>query len=55
MSAADRRKIQRLEEELDEAEKAKKKLERERDKLKKDFEELTAKYDVRHPSCCPKA
>ncbi len=43
-SAADKRKMRRLEEDLEEAEKQKKALQRDRDNLKKDLAELTEKY-----------
>jgi hypothetical protein len=49
MSAADKRKMRRLEEELEEAEKAKKSVTRERDNLKRDLQELTEKYPFASP------
>jgi len=45
MNAADKRKMRRLEEELEEAEKQKKALTREKENLKKDFTELNEKYE----------
>lgn len=46
MSAtADRRKIRQLEESLDEADKAKKKLERENTRLQRDLKEVQEKLD----------
>lgn len=45
-SAADKRKIRRLEEDLEEAEKQKKSLERKVQNLTRDFEEVNEKYEA---------
>eukprot|EP01114_Cavostelium_apophysatum_P004141 TRINITY_DN1430_c0_g1_i1.p1 TRINITY_DN1430_c0_g1~~TRINITY_DN1430_c0_g1_i1.p1 ORF type:complete len:927 (+),score=438.60 TRINITY_DN1430_c0_g1_i1:170-2950(+) len=45
MSATDRRKMRKLEEDLEESEKARKKFERDKQKLERDFKELQEKFD----------